>query len=322
MKIGTTAAILLFSIALLLSRPVCAQMRPEASDGVRPRLAKIETANNYRYESARSDKFTGGRIERTELMPGEPDLKITVDVPAFRLTLWQNGKEVKTYRVGVGRQDYPIKVGDLTAREVIWNPSWVPPDSDWVEGMKTVRAGEVVRAGDSRNPLGKVKIPLGQGYLIHQARSPSDLGNLVSHGCVRMLRVDLYDLAEKIVEARSLPVSPAQINRAKRTVKTLIAPLDPPLPVSVNYDTIIVEGGVLSIYPDVYDRGTSTVADLIRELEENNIDASRISEASLRRMLARPTAKEKFSVKLSSIRAGRSLADGRNLPLVGPLRKK
>ncbi|MBL2132780.1 hypothetical protein ELI69_31000, partial [Klebsiella pneumoniae] len=46
------------------------------------------------HESARSDKFTGGKIVRAALVPGDPDLRITVNVPAFRLTLWQSGKEV------------------------------------------------------------------------------------------------------------------------------------------------------------------------------------------------------------------------------------
>lgn len=289
----------------------------EKPESTRPRTTNPTAKQSPSFESPRSDKFTGGRIEKTELMPGEAELKITVDVPAFRLTLWQNGKEVKTYKVGVGRQDYPIMIGNLSAREVIWNPSWIPPDSDWVAGMKTVKAGEVIPASDSRNPLGKLKIPLGLGYLIHQARQPSDLGHLVSHGCVRMLQSDLYDLAEKIVEARSLPVTPEQIERAKINSKILVAPLDPALPVTVSYDTIVVEGGVLSIYPDVYDRGTNTIDDLRSELADNNVDASKISNAVLQKMLARPNTEEKFSVKLTSLVRGRALLDGRNLPLVG-----
>jgi hypothetical protein len=52
-------------------------------------------------ESARSDKLTGGRIRRTRLIAGEPDIRITVNAPAFRLTLWQNGKEVSAYYVAL-----------------------------------------------------------------------------------------------------------------------------------------------------------------------------------------------------------------------------
>src|SRR5215218_9838212 len=196
-----------------------------------------------RFESERSDKLTGGRIERAQFEAGQPDIRLTLNVPSFRLTLWQNGREVKSYNVGVGMKAYPIYIGEREAREIIWNPPWIPPSSDWVRGHKGVRAGEVIKASDPRNPLGKVKIPLGDGYLIHQAKGVGDLGNLVSHGCVRMLRADLYDLTEKIVAARSLPVSSKQIANAKATKNTLVAALEEPLEFDINYDTLVVEGG-------------------------------------------------------------------------------
>src|SRR5262249_49075315 len=37
-------------------------------------------------ESARSDKFTGGHIEKTSLQSGNGDIHITVNIPAFQLT--------------------------------------------------------------------------------------------------------------------------------------------------------------------------------------------------------------------------------------------
>src|SRR5918997_1208402 len=157
-------------------------------------------------------------------------------------------------------KDYPIYIGEREASEVIWNPSWIPPSSDWVKGHKGVKPGQVIKASDPRNPLGKLKIPLGGGYLIHQAKGVGDLGNLVSHGCVRMMRADLYDLAEKIVAAREAPVTRKQIAAAKLSKKTLTAELGEPLEVDINYDTLVVEGGRLYIYPDVYSRGTNTPA--------------------------------------------------------------
>lgn len=75
------------------------------------------------HESERSDKLTRGRLERAEFEPDEPDIHITLNVPSFRLTLWQNGKEVKSYFVGVGLKDYPIYIGEREAREIIWNPA-------------------------------------------------------------------------------------------------------------------------------------------------------------------------------------------------------
>ncbi len=287
-------------------------------------VARAQTkALKQKHESARSDKFTGGVIEKAALEAGQGDIKITVNIPAFRLTLWQNNKEVKTYQIGVGQKEFPLVVGDREATAVIWNPAWIPPDSEWVAEHKGVSPGDIIKASDARNPLGKLKIPLGGGYLIHQAAKPTDLGNLVSHGCVRMVKADLYDLAEMIVTARALPVSQKEIETAKRTFKVLDAPLNPTMPVEIDYDTQVIEGGVLHIYPDVYGRGTNTTENLRDELETSGVrNASRISNETLEKMLARPNAKEEFVVDVKSIEAGRALADGYTQPLVGHPAKK
>lgn len=269
-----------------------------------------------RFESERSDKLTGGRIERAEFEPGQPDVRLTLNVPSFRLTLWQNGKEVASYPVGVGMKDYPIYIGEREFTEIIYNPAWIPPASDWVSGRSGVRPGEVIPATDPRNPLGKMKIPLGDAYLIHQAAKTTDLGNLVSHGCVRMLRRDLYDLSEKIIAARSAPVSSAEIARAKRTKRPLTVSLDEPVPFDINYDTLVVEGGMLHIYPDVYGRRTNTVARLRDELKTSGADPSSIDDETLSAMLEKVTRRTRFVVDVRSIESGRALSDGRSVPLL------
>ncbi|MEP6922938.1 MAG: L,D-transpeptidase [Pyrinomonadaceae bacterium] len=267
-------------------------------------------------QSARSDKVTGGSIAKTALVPGEGDIKITVNVPAFQLTLWQNGKEVKTYFVGVGMKDYPIYIGELVASEVIWNPNWIPPDSDWVNGSQRVTAGEVILPTDPRNPLGKLKIPLGSGYLIHQAKGMGDLGSLVSHGCIRVLKTDLYDLAEKIAAARALPLTKIQIENAKLTSKTLSAKLDPTIPVEITYDTHVVEAGRLHIYPDIYDYETNNAKNLRQELVTSGVDVSRITDLDLERILSRAVGKKQFVVSVQNIEAGRETSGGQILPVV------
>jgi len=277
---------------------------------------------DMRRESARSDKLTGGAIEKVALADGGDNLKITVNVPAFQMTLWQDGKEVKTYPIGVGLKEYPIYVGFLRASAVIWNPSWIPPDSDWVIGSKKVKVGEIILPTDPRNPLGKMKIPLGGGYLIHQAKGVGDLGSLVSHGCVRVLQVDLYDLADKIVAARGLALTPKQIIKAKRTKKTLAAELKPMIPVEVTYDTMVVEAGRLHIYPDVYDRKKNTIENLRAELRSSGVDASDLSDEMLKRMLARAVSKKQFVVSVKNIEAGRALLRGQTIAVVTPLAER
>ena len=252
-------------------------------------------------DSARSDKRTGGIIEKAALVEGDGNIKITINVPAFQLTLWQNGKEVKSYPVGVGLKEFPMYIGLLETSQIVWNPSWIPPDSDWVaEGLR----GQVIKPTDPRNPLGKMKIPLGYGYLIHQAKGAGDLGNLVSHGCVRVLRDDLYDLSEKIIAARQVEVSPSAIALAKRNKKTLTAKLDAPVKVEITYDTMVVEDGQLRIYPDVYNRKKNTVENLREELKSNNLNDSAFDNKSLEQMIKRANAKKQYVISLDKIRSG------------------
>lgn len=268
-------------------------------------------------ESVRSDRVTGGKIEKAEFKPGNANIKISVDVPAFKLTFWQDNKEVRTYNVGIGQKEFPIAIGERKATQVIYNPEWIPPDSEWVlESKKDVEPGERIEADDPRNPLGKIKIPLGDAFLIHQAAKPTDLGNLVSHGCIRMLKEDLYDLADKIIRARNLPVTEAQIEQAKRGTDRLVAKLDQPLIVDINYDTQVVEGGSLRLYPDVYDRKTSTVENLRTELQSVGVDVASLDNNVLKQMLDRVTRRESFVVSIQDLQAGRGMQAGKTEPLI------
>jgi hypothetical protein len=274
-----------------------------------------QTASD-RNESERSDKLTGGHIEIADFAPNEPDIRVTLNVPSFRLTLWQNGKEVKSYYVGVGMREHPIYIGEREATEIIWNPAWIPPASDWVREISGVRPGEIIKASDPRNPLGKMKIPLGDRYLIHQAAKITDVGNLVSHGCVRVPRPLLYDFAEKIIAARSVHVSRKRIEAAKRGSRTLVVRLEEPVPVDINYDTLVVEAGVLHIYPDVYQRGTNKPSWLRAELESSGVDVSNLKDSILKRMLSKVTRRTQFVVETQAIADGHALEDGRLIPLI------
>lgn len=268
-------------------------------------------------DSARSDHLTGGRIETAKLVPGGGALKITVNVPSFQLTLWQDGKEIRTYPIGVGMKEFPVYIGRLKASAIEWNPVWIPPSSDWIEASSKVKPGEIILPTDPRNPLGKVKIPLGYGYLIHQAKGATDLGGLVSHGCIRVMKGDLYDLSEKIAAASGLDVTAQQLAKVKTTKVTLRKEMEDPIPIEITYDTIVVENGRLHIYPDVYERGKNTAANLRRELEVNGIDTTSISEAELKRMLSRAKGRMQYVVSLDDVGDGKALA-GQIMPVVRP----
>jgi hypothetical protein len=186
-----------------------------------------------------------------------------------------------------------------------------------VEESEGIEAGERIEADDPRNPLGKVKILLGGAILIHEAARPADIGRLVSHGCVRMLTDDLFDLAEKIVAARSLPVTKDQIEQAKTSAERLAVKLDPPVWVDINYDTQVIEGGALLLYPDIYSRGVSTVENLRAELSGAGVDVAKLDKQTLQQMLKRVSGKEGFRVSIADIKAGRAGAAGQQFPMTG-----
>lgn len=263
-------------------------------------------------DSARSDIITGGTIEKAKFVDGGSDIKLTVNVPAFQMTFWQDGKEVSTYNVGVGLKDYPIYIGKRPIKNVIWNPSWIPPDSDWVAPELQ---GKVISPTDPANPLGKIKIPLGYNYLIHQAKGLQDMGNLVSHGCLRVMRDDLYELNDWIIAAYSLNVTKDQISNAKRSKETFVVELSKEMPLEITYDTVVVEDGVLHIYPDVYGYKKNGIENLRDELTANGINNENVSDEVLEKMISKAKLKNQYVVSVEELQKGNFL-NGKLIPVV------
>ena len=110
-------------------------------------------------------------------------------------------KERKLYFVlpdGQARR-YPVAIGvadeQWTGREPITNkkenPRWVEPDDDG--------EGDVIEAGDPKNPLGKRALYLGSTlWRIHGTVAPWSIGKAASNGCIRMHNADVIDLYERV----------------------------------------------------------------------------------------------------------------------------
>ncbi len=274
-----------------------------------------KTAKSSPEVSARSDSVTGGKIEKAQIAANNPDLRITINVPAFQLTLWQSGKEVQTYPIAIGRKEYPLPSGNRVARQMILNPDWVPPDSDWVREAK-VEPGEPIEAGDPKNPLGDVKIPLGDGILIHEAAKKADLGRLVSHGCARMIQADIVDLVDKIATAQGLGVTKTEINKVIAGNDRKDITLKKPVPVEIAYDTAVVEGGKLRLYPDVDDEKTATADAVRKELEASGVDVAKLDEKTIDGMLEKVDPAKAYVISVADIEAGKGLAAGKTEPVV------
>jgi L,D-transpeptidase-like protein len=263
-------------------------------------LACRTKTDRNKHESSEVSKPTGKAVNMSTPTQNKPetetttnstqmDLRMSVNLPAFQLVLWKAGSAAAFYSIGVGRRQFRTIVGSRKAQGIVWNPDWVPPDSPWVGEMPGIEPGQRIRAGDPRNPLGKVKIPFGGPYLIHEAAKSSDIGHLVSHGCIRMRRVDIYNLVEEIMAARGWPISKDRVEKAKRSRQRLVLRLAPPIPIEINYETIVVEGSTLHVYRDIYGKHQNTVADLRSRLGAGGIDTSRITDKTLLALIKQST---------------------------------
>ena len=199
------------------------------------------------------------------------DTRVVVNIPAFRMDVFQNGSLIKSYKVGIGYPEFPLPQGLRKAQLIIFNPTWTPPDSPWVNSM-AVTPGEVIAAGSKQNPLGPIKIPIGSPSLIHGGKAPAKIGTFASHGCVGMTNAQVKDFAKVLAQASQTELSDQTMAAyLKNRTKTRTVKLASLVPVELRYETIVVEDGKVHIYRDVYDQNTNTEENLRAVLEANGI---------------------------------------------------
>jgi len=207
------------------------------------------------------------------------DTRVVVNIPAFRMDLFQDGSLVKSYKVGIGYPQFPLPLGLRKAQQIIFNPTWTPPDSPWVAKMKNVAPGETVEAGDKDNPLGPIKIPIGLPSLIHGGKSPARIGKFASHGCVGLTNAQIKDFATLLAQASNTENVPNKMaTYLEDKTKTQTIKLNQTVPVELRYETIVLEDGKLHIYRDVYSQDTNTEENLRRVLEANGLKLEDLSE--------------------------------------------
>jgi len=205
------------------------------------------------------------------------DTRIVVNAPAYRMDVFQNGKLMKTYKVGIGYPEFPLPQGMRKADTIIFNPTWTPPDEPWVKGK--FAPGKKVEAGSKDNPLGPIKIPIGLPSLIHGGKAPAKLGGFASHGCVGLTNAQVQDFSVVLASLGGGQLTPEDVaGYAKTKEETKQVKLASAVPVELRYETIVVEDGRLHIYRDVYDKGTNTEENLRRVLEVYGVKLEDLSE--------------------------------------------
>ncbi len=240
------------------------------------------------------------------LLPGPNavprDTRIVVNIPAFRLDVFHNGTLINSYRIGIGYPQFPLPTGLRKAQLIIFNPTWTPPDSPWVDSMN-VTPGETIRAGSKLNPLGPIKIPIGMPSLIHGGKPLSKIGTFASHGCVGMTNAQVKDFAKVVVQASETDLSDETMSAyLNQRTRTRVVNLNKLIPIELRYETIVVEDGGLHIYRDVYNQNTNTEENLREVLKANGVDWNHLTdderaqvEEALNAMSRRP--KKQFAPK-------------------------
>ena len=208
------------------------------------------------------------------------DSRIVVNAPAYRMDVFESGRLIKSYKIGIGYPQFPLPTGLRKARAIIFNPTWTPPDEPWVAKMKNVSAGEKVAAGSKLNPLGPIKVPIGGPSLIHGGKSAAKLGTFASHGCVGLTTPQVQDFAKLLAQLGGAQLTDAKLtDYARDKTQTQELKLNQAVPVELRYETIVVEDGKLHIYRDVYDQQTNSEENLRAVLESSGVRLEDLTEA-------------------------------------------
>jgi lipoprotein-anchoring transpeptidase ErfK/SrfK len=143
------------------------------------------------------------------------EFRLRVDLSERQLYVEENGSVVKTYAVAVGKAKHPTPRGTYAVSRVIWNPRWVPPNSEWARGMRPREPG------DPRNPMGRVKAFFREPtYYLHGTDDEASIGRAASHGCVRLRNDDIIELSRMLVDHGGVPLEPSALQRIINRVRS------------------------------------------------------------------------------------------------------
>lgn len=211
-------------------------------------------------------------MERWRWMPRAlGDDYIWVNVPTYRLALYEGDAPVAMHDVVVGARKTPTPLISANVGSVIVNPWWTLPPTVLAEGH--VRAGSkgyvVGRAGNGqirirqrpgpKNALGRVKIDMPNAYAIYLHDTPAKTlfdkpDRALSHGCIRVK--DIARLAGQLA-------SPDRVDDAMSTYATRTLHVQKTMPVYVVYFTAAPdENGEVETYSDPYDQDGAMIAAL------------------------------------------------------------
>jgi hypothetical protein len=208
-------------------------------------------------------------------------LHLVLNVAGNWLYVYEDGERIRTYPVSVGLPGYETPKGEYNIREVIWNPWWHPPNSNWARG----RTAEP--PGSPTNPMGRIKLHFAPLLYIHGTPESEALGFPASRGCVRMSNADVIELTRLIHERSSPNVGDELLKRLESSpTLTRTIRLQKPVRFTANYEIATIENDFLIIYPDIYGLVKKELRDQVElRLKEHGVDLRRVNREHLDRLL-------------------------------------
>lgn len=193
---------------------------------------------------------------------------------------------VETYRIAVGSRAHKTPIGPREMTEIVWNPYWYPPKSEWAKDAEITPPGP-------GNPLGRVKMNLGRAILVHGTNKPWSIGRAASHGCMRMKNQDALALArylQEVVTDKGTQENFAKYSRNSR--RSYKVKLENPIPVDVIYRPVEVRNDRLYVYQDVYNRVHNKSKIVTETLTENGYDVDEFNMDVLQKQLRKLRRKD------------------------------
>ena len=244
-------------------------------------------------------------LERWRWLPRDlGDRHILVNVPEYRLEVWEHHQVPLTMRVVVGKKDTPTPIFADDMTHVVFSPYWnVPPDIVKNETIPSAlrdpafldrtnmevldRSGKPVdpssidmeavgeyrfrqRPGSS-NSLGLVKFVFPNSYNVYLHDTPADslfarATRSFSHGCVR---VEQPEALARYVLGDQPAWTPERISEAMHAGTEKTVKLSRPLPVYLGYWTARVSAdGIVQFRDDIYAIDARQTTLLTRAIEE------------------------------------------------------
>jgi lipoprotein-anchoring transpeptidase ErfK/SrfK len=147
---------------------------------------------------------SGGEVEPEATKPktdlralGTVDgrVRLAADLSSRTLTVLAQNGAIRTFNIAIGAPNFPTPTGTYNIRKIVWNPSWIPPDSKWAKKYTPKGPGE------KGNPMKVAKIFFREpDFYIHGTGEINSLGSAASHGCLRMHPDEIAELAQFLMQ--------------------------------------------------------------------------------------------------------------------------